>query len=154
MNIEEIDKQIEELQRKRQSITLEGLDDTISKYNYLFRAGMALRKYHIEELFNTTDLPNLYPDLFENTDNYLIRGTPKLRDQIKTIPRTYPFFKIAAADINRMLKEGEPLNTAKINSLPKGPNGTSQSINAMVAGILKYDDRGYYLDPKVNKEEL
>lgn len=154
MSVEELVEKIAVLQNLIQD--KEGIDsqNLLNDLNYLFRRGMALRKYHVEEIFGTTSLAEQFPDLITISGSYLYTGTDKLRAQMTGVDYKPQLLNIGAEDIRTMILGGEKLATKTINALPPGPMDIPQYVHGLKSGILKHDIRGYYVDPKVDIEDL
>lgn len=121
--------------------------ELIKKEDYFYlREGMVLRKKHVLEIFKSDLIDLAHPDLVTSNSQSGFRGTKKLRSQVsfEYIPNR---FMMAAPDIYKMYKEGEPLVTSALNELLE-LHGKSQIYYAFESGILKHDTRGYYYDPE------
>lgn len=154
MSAESLEEKISLLQELLKEKSKTESHDLLDGLGYLFRSGMALRSYQAEEIFGTKHLEKDCPELVKKTPRYLYVGTGLLRDQITEVEYQPALLNVGAADIRKMILNGEDLAANKINALPSGPMGLPQYAHALKSGILKHDIRGYYVDPKYNIEEL
>ena len=121
--------------------------ELIKKEDYFYlREGMVLRKKHILEIFKSDLIDLAHPDLVTSNSQSGFRGTKKLRSQV-SFEYEPVMFIMAAPDIYKMYKEGEPLVASVLNELPK-LHGNTQIYHAFTSGILKHDTRSYYYDPE------
>ena len=120
--------------------------ELIKKKDYFYlREGMVLRKKHVLEIFGNDLIDLQHPDLVTSNSQSGFRGTKKLRSQV-SFEYNPNMFMMAAPDIHKMFKEGEPLVASVLNELPER-QGKSQIYYAFTSGILKHDTRSYYYDP-------
>ena len=119
--------------------------ELIKKEDYFYlREGMVLRKKHVLEIFKYDFIDRAHPDLVTSNSQSGYRGTKKLRSQV-VFEYKPNWFIMAAPDIYKMYKKGEPLVASVLNELPK-LQGKTQIYQAFRSGILKHDTRSYYYD--------
>lgn len=113
-------------------------NNELPKEDYkLFRAGMALRQYHIKWLYGSETYWTLFPNLLKKAGSQYIVGTKELKENMGTIEIDPNRFVENCPDLVRALVFNET-DGYLINQFPE------QVAEALRSGILKYDGRGYY----------
>lgn len=120
---------------------------------YIFRDGMALRKKHVEDIFGTSILDRVHPNLITKSKQYAYEGTDLLKQEVPNeLDYDFEQFKTDSPDIYYLFKTDEDLSASVLNNLPRTGDGKEQTSHAFLSGVLKIDTRGYYFDPEALKQ--